>query len=136
MEGRSKDIDDPRLGPDDPLRALFQEAGRHAAPPDLESRVVVRLAEKPVQAVHPAPLIPKRGWWAVAAIMAALAMAAWWVPGTSGQVSPLNGTLLSGLQAGLAMLSSPWSFAALLGLAGVLAGDRWTGHALQPVGRS
>lgn len=126
-------IDDRRVGPDDPLRALFQEAGRRTAPPDLEARVMARLAEKPMRAVQPMPLIPKRAWWAILAILAALFVAACWAPETSGRVGPWGRSLLSDLQSGLALLSSPWSFAALLGLAGVLAVDRWTAHALQPV---
>ena len=128
------DLDDEQLNSWDPLRSLFQEAGRREAPQGLESQVMARILA-PSAAVEPAsPLIGKRTWWAIAGIIAVLVTLATTLSTFStGHTSIRGGNMLfSVIQQATTMLSSPWSFAVLLGLGGIMALDHWAENEFRP----
>lgn len=128
------DVDNEQLNLTDPLRSLFQEAGRREAPDGLESHVMALIAAPSAAIVPASPLIGKRTWWAIAAIFAVLvALATTLSPFTTGHTAIPGGNLIvSAVQRATTLLSSPWSFAVLLGLGGMMALDRWAENGFRP----
>ena len=128
------DLDNEHLNPSDPLRSLFREAGRREAPQSLESQVMARISA-PTAATGPiSPLIEKRMWWVIAAIIAALVICSATLPSFTTAYSAIHrgSALVSAIQQATTLLSSPWSFAVLLGLGGLTAIDRWAERWFHP----
>lgn len=76
------------------LHKLFKAAGHHAPDSDLTARIMARVAVTPIHRPTPAkPLIGRRGWTLIVAVLALPLLAAW-LAGPSA-TAPASGPLAS-----------------------------------------
>jgi hypothetical protein len=85
------DIDQHRIGPEDPLKRLFQEPGHFHAPADLQERIMARRVDQKPILQPDTPLIARRTWVAIAVfLIACLSAPLLWTAGdaSNGGVPP------------------------------------------------
>ncbi|HQV76653.1 MAG TPA: hypothetical protein PLE78_14265 [Flavobacteriales bacterium] len=128
-------MDDEResIGVNDPLRAIFKQAGHHEAPLHLENMVLARLGTSVLQ-VKAEPLIGRSGWLVGGLPILLLVLYVVVSPTVPDTATPHYFDLVKsmGTSQFLKVIASPWAVGALVIVALFMLIDRLIGTRMAP----
>jgi len=127
------DLEREILGMNDPLRAVFKEAGHHSAPLRMEEAVLARLERSSFQ-LKASPLIGRTGWFAGGLPVALLILYVVLAPAAPNGTAPYSPDLLQRIGAlhVLHAIASPWAIGGLMVIALFMLMDRLIGTRMAP----
>ncbi len=114
------DAEHERVNTNDPLRALFQDAGHVVAPSGLEDRILVQL-ERPALRPTPALITPRTGLWISAVTLLIIAL---FIQHASVPSMSFASRETLHLPDFMGLLTNRWGMATMAGILALLAMDR------------